>query len=166
MANEEMRVLLWEEMLDADYRSRYFADIATRKRRLHWLLSLLVAILASGALGTILINQTLAAGLCSLVATGLSWWLFATRPSELVRDAAMISAQWGELHRDYQFLWSKQGRLTENAVLSQWRKLTDRYKPLDEMASSKFEFNRKLALRIYDEMLRARNLEQAETTAV
>ncbi len=163
MDNEEIRVLVWEEMLDADYRSRYFADIAARKRRLNRLLSLLVAILTSGALGTILINQPLAAGLCSLVATGLSWWLFATRPSELVRDAAMISAQWGELHSDYQFLWSKQGSLGENAVLSQWRKLTARHKPIDEMAISKFGYDRKLAVKIYNEMLRAGNYEQTET---
>ena len=84
MLDNDHRKLVWESMLGADYRARYFADLAAKYRKWESALTITVAVLTSSAFVVLLVEIPLAAKICTLVAAALSWLVHLKNFSSLV----------------------------------------------------------------------------------
>ncbi len=101
-----LRRVVWEEMLFANMRANYFAELLrTYERRDKWLrVGILVA--SSGAVATALPEiSTWAKLLAPTFAVFGSFWLLMSQYSMLARDAADLHLGWGGLARDYERIW-------------------------------------------------------------
>ena len=146
-------------MLDADYRARYFGELATLYRRRQHLLNLALAVLSSGAfvvlalrIGAELELRWLAEA-AALLAAVLGWLLAFGRRSERSVLAASLLKRWSKLHTRYTTLWLSLEEMTDKEVLSRWQAIEDDHGEIDETASSEFPYNRRLAKRVYAEMV-------------
>ena len=87
-----LRRVVWEEMLFANMRANYFAELLrTNPQRDKW-----------HRVGTLRLGQTA----CPILAVFGSFWLLISQYSMLARDAADLHSGWSGLARDYERLWS------------------------------------------------------------
>ena len=107
MEKSILRRTVWEEMLYANMRANYFAELTRNYTK--WDKCLRVAGLAasSGSVVAAFPHLDLALRLIApIVAVTISFWLLQSQYGSLARDAADLNAGWGGLSRDYERLWN------------------------------------------------------------
>ena len=127
MLSEYQQKIVWDNLLGAEIRAAYFAELSGRYLRYQRMLLLGSLLLASGAflsLVTTIIPQNLAwikAGL-AFFAAFLSFWSLVAKNEKASIDAADLHFRWNVLAMEYQALWSNvqdEGASTKLTALTQ-----------------------------------------------
>jgi hypothetical protein len=107
MDGQTLRTCVWEEMLTADMRSNYFAELVRHYLLFDKALRVATLIAASGAVGTTLSQSGTEAKLIApILATAGSFWLLVSQYGSMARDASDLHAGWSIVARDYERLWN------------------------------------------------------------
>lgn len=108
MDANDLRRLVWEEMLMADMRANYFAELVGHYLKIDKWLRVGVLLAASGTVGTAMLQSDPALKLAiPIVATAISFWLLISQYGSLARDAADLHTGWSTVKRDYEKLWNE-----------------------------------------------------------
>ena len=108
MDANNLRKCVWEEMLTADMRSNYFAELVRHYLLFDKALRVATLIAASGAVGTAVAQ--LGSGLkliAPILAAAGSFWLLVSQYGSMARDASDLHAGWSAVARDYERLWNE-----------------------------------------------------------
>jgi hypothetical protein len=116
--SSETNTLLWEKMLDADMRSRYYLRLAAILSRLELSLSILTAVLSSGAFLSLALEVpwTHAAQWCALAAVITSTWLVFSKHGKRAELAAARAHEWMAIQSELERLWSRRGATQDSEV--------------------------------------------------
>lgn len=107
MDNTTLRRIVWEEMLCANMRASYFAELLRDYQMKDRWLRVAVLVASSGAVAAALIQVGLTAKVAApVLATAVSFWLLICQYPSLARDAGDLQASWSGLARDYEKLWN------------------------------------------------------------
>jgi hypothetical protein len=102
-----LRKCVWEEMLFADMRSQYFAELVRHYLQVDKGLRVATLVAASGAVGTALSQADLGFKLIApVLATAVSFWLLISQYGSMARDASDLHGGWSAVARDYERLWN------------------------------------------------------------
>jgi hypothetical protein len=100
--------VVWEEMLYAQMRSSYFAELV--RHYLKWDKGLRVlALLASSGVVATVISQASAELVkygVPIVAAAISFWLLRSQYTSMAQDASELHAGWSAVARDYEGVWT------------------------------------------------------------
>ena len=125
---EDVRRRIWDEMVGADARHRYFQRLSSRHKIIDYVLRFLLVLTSSGTLGSAL--GLLPGGPTALaVTTAVLAAINATKQFGCsALELAQFSNQWGRLHRDYVDLWDdwENGELMRDEGRSRLRGLQDK----------------------------------------
>ena len=135
-----LRKIVWEEMLCADMRANYFAELLrTYQKRDKWI-RVGVLLASSGAVVTALSEMSAWIKLLApIVAAAGSFWLLISQYSTLARDAADLHSGWAGLAKDYEHLWN---HLKEPQAEATFEQIHERGESLAKMAA-KFPYKAK-----------------------
>jgi hypothetical protein len=140
MNGETLRKIVWEEMLFADMRANYFAELGRSYQNRDKWVRVAVLIASSGAVATALTQaQTPLKVAAPILATAGSFWLLISHYSSLARDAADLHAGWSAIGRDYERLWNNLADPNSEAAYHQ---IFDRAEPLSKFGG-KFPYKKK-----------------------
>jgi len=107
MLSEVQLDLVWREMLDAEWRSLYYADLANAMtRRKQWIMGCIL-FLSSGAAVTAFAKQP--AWLSSFLAmgvAGLTAYLISANLEGALATLQKLHSAWARIQNDYERLWS------------------------------------------------------------
>ncbi len=107
MDETALRKTVWEEMLCAEMRSNYFAELVRNYQMKDRVLRVFVLLASSGSVGTVLATLPIGWKLSApILATLGSFWLLLSQYGSFSRDAADLHAGWSEIARDYERLWN------------------------------------------------------------
>jgi hypothetical protein len=102
-----LRKCVWEEMLAADMRSNYFAELVRHYLKFDKGLCVAALVAASGAVGTAVSQfNTDVKLIAPVLATAISFWLLISQYGSMARDASDLHAGWSAVARDYERLWN------------------------------------------------------------
>jgi hypothetical protein len=119
-----LRRCVWEEMLFADMRSNYFAELVRHYLTLDKWLRVATLVAASGTVGTAL-AQADYAGIrlaVPIVATAVSLWLLISQYGSMARDASDLHSGWNAIKRDYERLWNN---LSSSSAEEEYHRIYD-----------------------------------------
>jgi|ERR1700733_10867362 len=106
MEADNLRRCVWDEMLNADMRANYFAELVGYYLKLDKWLRVATLLAASGTVGTALTQlDPLKLGV-PILATAISFWLLISQYVSLARDASDLHAGWSTVKRQYERLWN------------------------------------------------------------
>jgi hypothetical protein len=107
MLSEAQLDEIWGDMLAAETRSYYFADLAERvTRRKQWITGSIL-LLSSGAAVSLMSEMSRwVASLMSLVIAGLTIYTVSTGLDEQALKLQGLHSDWSRIHDDYRHLWS------------------------------------------------------------
>ncbi|MGN6592279.1 MAG: hypothetical protein ACTHJX_05200 [Terriglobales bacterium] len=107
MLNEAQLDELWRDMLAAETRSYYFADLAQRvTRRKQWITGSIL-LLSSGAAVSLMSEMSRwVASSMSLVVAGLTVYTVSTGLDGQTLKLQDLHSAWSRIHDDYRRLWS------------------------------------------------------------
>ena len=100
--------VVWEEMLYAQMRSNYFAELVRHYMKWDRGLRVLALLSSSGVVVTVLSQtntEVLKLGVPIIAAT-ISFWLLLSQYSSMARDASELHTGWGAVARDYEGVWN------------------------------------------------------------
>jgi hypothetical protein len=145
MDAEILRRTMWEEMLYADMRANYFAELVRHYQNLDRSIRVCVLAASSGAAATTLTAAPpeIKLGL-PLVAAGGSFWLLFSQYSMIARDAADLHTGWNSIRTEYENLWNA---LADPHAEARYHQIYDRAEILSK-AGTKFP-NKKRRLRYW-----------------
>jgi hypothetical protein len=145
MEIETLRRTVWEEMLYADMRANYFAELVRHYQNLDRGIRVCVLAASSGAAATTLSGASpeIKLGLPLIAAAG-SFWLLFSQYSMMARDAADLHVGWNSIRTEYENLWN--GLDATNAE-AQYHQIYDRAEVFSQ-AGTKFP-NKKRRLRYW-----------------
>lgn len=107
MEQTSLRKCVWEEMLYAEMRSNYFAELVRNYQMKDRVLRVFVLLASSGSVATALASWPIGWKLgAPILATMVSLWLLLSQYGSFARDAADLHAGWSEIARDYEKLWN------------------------------------------------------------
>lgn len=107
MEANKLRQCVWEEMLTADMRANYFAELVGHYLKLDKWLRVATLLAASGTVGSALSQWNEGVRLAvPIVATGVSFWLLLSQFGSMARDASDLHSGWSAIKRDYERLWN------------------------------------------------------------
>ena len=107
MDGEKLTRVLWEEMLYADMRANYFAELVrSYQQRDKWLHVAVLVASSSAAVAVLSELPVWAKFVAPLAATCGSFWLLLSQYGTLARDAADLHGEWSAITRDYERLWN------------------------------------------------------------
>src|SRR5580658_9095211 len=111
MKANDLRQCVWEEMLMADMRANYFAELVNHYLKLDKYLRVATLVAASGTVGTALSqwNADIRLGV-PIAATATSFWLLISQYGSMARDASDLHSGWSGVKRDYERLWNNLDR--------------------------------------------------------
>ena len=158
MPAENLRAQVWESMLDSDYRARYFGALATRQRRLHATLSWAVALASTAVVASLLAGAEelpWLTGAVAVLAAALGWILTFGRMGERTTEASHLHRKWGEVNTQFRELWFTFEQLEEEEAMGRWKSIEDGHAELDQTAVAQFSYKKRLAEKLYNDMLRA-----------
>ena len=138
MTGEQLRRNVWEEMLYAQMRAQYFAELVQSYARRDKWLRVLVLVASSGAVATGFISTGLKIVPPIVAALGSFWLLLSGYPS-LQREAAELYSGWNKLGTEYERLWN---HLDASDVENRFHSLYTRGDELSALGA-KFPNNRK-----------------------
>ncbi len=149
---ENLRRDVWDGMIGADMRYRYFDRLAARAKTtddtLHVLLFIASGTTAAGVLGLFTFGATVLAVASAILAAVTATLHFGQRASKF----AEFSVFWGRIHADYKRLWDdvEAHAVTQEVVVERLRALQERPESIDRQASTT-RTRRKLLLECFDE---------------
>jgi hypothetical protein len=130
MEPDMLRRCVWEEMLTADMRASYFAELVGHYLKLDKWLRVATLLAASGTVGTALSQWSEGVRLAvPIVATGVSFWLLISQFGSMARDASDLHSGWSTVKRDYERLW---GALSSPDAEEQYSQIYDRAEVLSK----------------------------------
>ena len=159
--DNETRKLIWDSLLAADYRARYFGDLAGYLARVERWFTIASLVLSSSAVAALLVGapKELTTAAVLIVAL-LSATQLVQKFGERASDAADLTVAWLAIQRDLQALWARQD-LDSEAARAAWAEIEARHAQDDKRAAKEFRYWRGLARRAWREMLAARGLPEA-----
>ena len=149
---EHLRRDVWDGMIGADMRYRYFDRLAARAKTtddtLHVLLFIASGTTAAGVLGLFSFGATVLAVASAILAAVTATLHFGQRASKF----AEFSVFWGRIHADYKRLWDdiEAHEVTQAVVVERLRALQERPESIDRQASTT-RTRRKILLECFDE---------------
>lgn len=154
------REAVWESWLNADYRARYFGELAGRFSRYQRQATVLLAITSSGAFLALMVRISSSAALpwiveiAALLAASIGWILMLGRFPEKANLAAAQHMRWARAQREYQELWLSVEAQTVKpaAATKRCSSIEESAAKMDEMAMRELPDKKRLALRCYEEM--------------
>ena len=107
MLDEFQLDAVWRDMLAAETRALYFADLATRvTRRKQWITGATL-FLSSGAAVSVLAQwQTWVATVAAVAIAGLSAYVISANLDGAVTTLLKLHMAWSRIQHDYERLWS------------------------------------------------------------
>ena len=147
MVDETLRRRIWNEMIAADTRFRYFNQLASRTETLDRILRVALIFFSSATAATVL----------GLFPSGAEWLAVASAVLAAVSGTmqhgraalkfAEFSVFWGRLHRDYEELWTdvETYAIEADEAARRLRAIMDKPERIDRHAST-FRTRRKLML--------------------
>lgn len=101
-----LRTNVWEQMLMADTRANYFAELTRHYLVVDKWLRVAMLVASSGTFLALIRDWTLPVrALPPALATAISFWLLVSQYSTMSRYASDLHAGWSAAHRDYERLW-------------------------------------------------------------
>lgn len=163
--NENQRALIWESLLGADYRTRYFGELAGQLQAMSRHLAVANLVLSSGALANI--AGALAPEWVSLAAIGMVACVSAIQLvlkfSDRAGDAADLHTKWDHIQVAMEQLWAELEGLDAGAAMARWSAIEASHAEFDKKAAKEFGYKRRLAKRAWREMLHRRKLHPPST---
>ena len=124
MEAETLRRTVWEEMLYADMRANYFAELVRHYQNLDRGIRVCVLAASSGAAATTLSAAPPEIKIAlPLAAAAGSFWLLFSQYSIMARDAADLHVGWNSIKTEYENLWNSLGDPNAEA---RYRQIYDR----------------------------------------
>ena len=138
MVDKALRRRIWNEMIAADTRCRYFNRLASRTETLDRILRVALIFFSSATAATVLglfPSGAIWLAVASAVLAALSGTMQHGRAA---LKFAEFSVFWGRLHRDYQELWADVETYTVEAdeAARRLRALMDKPESIDRQAST------------------------------
>ena len=149
---ENFRRDVWNGMIGADMRYRYFYRLAARAKMtddtLHVLLFIASGTTAASVLGLFTFGATVLAVASAVLAAVTATLHFGQRTSKF----AEFSVFWGRIHADYKRLWDEMEAhaITQETAVERLGALQDRPESIDRQASTT-RTRRKILLECFDE---------------
>ena len=139
MDSTRLHTIVWEEMLCANMRASYFAEMLRNYQAKDRWLRVACLVASSGAVVTALTQLDLTEKLVApILATAVSFWLLIIQYGSLARDAGDLHAGWGGLARDYERLWNN---LSDPHAEATYNQLYDKGEALSK-AGAKFPYKK------------------------
>lgn len=160
-ASDELRKLVWESMLNADYLQRFYGELASRKGRAGFWLDVTLAIAATGTFASIISQVPYLSAMAALLTTVLGWYAVFGKFGESAKEIASLHRQWAEIYSEYRMLWATLPNVSAKQTRSEIERLEARAGSLSEIAASRVPRNKKLENAAFDEMLHAHGLTHA-----
>jgi hypothetical protein len=103
----ELRRVVWEEMIFANMRANYFAELVSHYQKIEKTLRVVSLVSSSGAAATVLTAAPdwIKIGF-PIIAAFVSLWLLFSQYGMMSRDAADLHVGWDGLAGDYERLWN------------------------------------------------------------
>lgn len=161
MVSEQTRTAAWEALIEADYLSRYWAEIAARQhQRERWLqgTQLLLNATATLTLLAALGLDALWPKVVALLATAASTALQIAKTSRQASASVQLVQGWGAIRADHDALWNRLPSMSEEAALAELQRLDAKSPALDAVATAAFQRDEELQLRTFNETLAARHV--------
>jgi hypothetical protein len=103
----ELRRIVWEEMIFANMRASYFAELVSHYQSMEKALRVVSLVSSSAAAATVLTAAPSWVRLgFPITAAFVSFWLLFSQYGMMARDAADLHAGWDGLARDYERVWN------------------------------------------------------------
>jgi hypothetical protein len=107
MDQTTLRTVVWDEMLLADMRANYFAELIRHYTFSDKSLRVGTLVASSGTFATALLGGNNEVRIIApVLATAVSFWLLISQYGSMARDASDLHAGWSLVHRDYERLWN------------------------------------------------------------
>lgn len=152
MLTEPQIGALWRDMLGAETRSLYFADLAVRATRRKQWISGASLLLASSAAAVFLSKwPAWVASSMSLVVAGLSAYAISTNLDSSMANLQKLHTMWGRIQRDYERLWNH--TYEDNAEL-ELEAIQQREQEASELATTGAPYRPKLVEKWQDWVIR------------
>jgi hypothetical protein len=124
MDANNLRRCVWDEMILAEMRANYFAELVGHYLRLDKWLRVAVLVAASGTVGTALSQWDTSIRLSvPIIATAVSFWLLISQYGSMSRDASDLHSGWNTVAHDYERLWNN---LESSDTEEQYHQIYDR----------------------------------------
>jgi hypothetical protein len=136
MDPDVFRKTVWEEMLYAQMRSNYFAELVRHYLKWDKGLRVLALLASSGAIATVLAQANadwLKFGV-PVAAAVINFWLLLSQYSTMSRDASELHAGWSAVARDYERVWNN---LSAADAQASYQQIDDRAEALS-ISGAKF----------------------------
>lgn len=162
MDREHVRQLVWESLLNADLRSRYFGHLAGSLQTRERVLTIIVGVLSSGAFLALIIKTEVAYlphTFSALAALG-SILLANLKLGKSAALSASIYSKWLTIQREYELLWAQLDSLSSEQAAKRWRDIESQHAKEDETAVQEFRLNKRLADECQRDVLRVRRLAE------
>jgi hypothetical protein len=131
MQPDVFRKLIWEEMLFAQMRSNYFAELVRTYMVWDKTLRVFALLSSSGVVATVLSqtgNEWLKFG-TPIVAAAISFWLLLSGYTSMAQDASELHSGWNAVARDYEAVWND---LEADGAESKYNQIYDRASALSK----------------------------------
>jgi hypothetical protein len=159
---DDIRRLVWDSLLSADYRARYYGHLASVMESFDENLTIGVTIASSGAFVVIVTRLPWWVGaVVSLVAAVMSIILSVKKFGKLGESSATLHKGWSSIESDYEVLWAQADSLPKEELLTKWRQVKSREEALEESLGMKFHLRRDLIEKSKQEVLEQRRLASA-----
>ncbi|HEY1182928.1 MAG TPA: hypothetical protein VGE89_02010 [Bryobacteraceae bacterium] len=141
--------VVWEEMLYAQMRSNYFAELVRHYMKLDKGLRVLALSATSGVVATTLAqaNSELLRFGVPVIALVISVWLIFSQYTSMARDASELHAGWSTVARDYERVWNN---LSDADAQATYQQIYDRAESLSR-SGEKFPYKKKQLNRWLDQ---------------
>lgn len=138
MVDEALRRRIWNEMIAADTRCRYFNQLASRTETLDRILRVVLIFFSSATAATVLGAFPSAAAWLAVASAVLAAVSGTMQHGRAALKLAEFSVFWGRLHRDYEELWNdvETCTITPTEATRQLRLLQDKPESIDRQAST------------------------------
>lgn len=157
------RQVVWEALLDADYRARYYGHLASGLQRRERALAVTAAVLSSSSFVALISKidvqylpqcLALAAAVCSTV-------MATYRFGKTAALSGSFFKRWTEAKTELTVLWNQIDTLGDAAVLERWQAVMAKVADMNEIAPVEFPLKPRLAAQCRDEVLTAMHLKAA-----
>jgi hypothetical protein len=154
--------LIWESLLGADYRARYYGHLAGRLQRREKTLTILVTLLSSGACLALVAKMDWLPVVVPSILTALAALAGAVLASNKFGKRAVLSGdlhkKWDTARREFEVLWASVSDLDKDDALQRWRAIEEKYSEQTELAAIEFPVRARLAKRCQRDVVQARRL--------
>lgn len=164
MANGTVRKRVWDLLVEADYRSRCYADLASRSERLDRALSIGITFFSTAAVATLAVPWPRLAALPALVVAGLATWQAFSRPARRAVLAGLEHARRLEQESQLEDLWYRGQDMSNEAVCDELHRIAQTQKRSEESLPVEFQFNERACRRIQAQVERCRGTRNPEAS--